>query len=178
MNTGEKAPTQNQVVEAVCLEMGITVEQITKSNVRSTASISAAKAICTYLLRKVYRVSSNSQTMAILGYKAKSPKPLQHNIKSITDAIDIGDQLIVPHLNNIIAVLSGTQPGRVYVPGELSGLRIIVGKPTGDAKEALQGIGVYPFVIRANNQLNFGYGIDNNGLYIGQSHEEYKAAIM
>lgn len=106
MNT----PTQQQVIQAVCNEFCITVEQLSANNVKSKTHIFFAKAVTTYLLRRVYDNTTNKEVMNVLGYRAKTFTPLRHNIKAVEDAISTGNGFIEKSLCNINSALLKLDP--------------------------------------------------------------------
>ena len=172
----EKNITFQGVIKAVCDEMGYTPEELSTPRAKSEVKMSIAKIIATHLL-KTCNLGSNNEIKRALGYTGAGTKTIRSNKAAMRRAIELNDELVIPHLNNIYAVLNGGRYSRLYTRNELPELRVCIVEDEIISKCKAQN--VFPFVIRTSNQLFYGYGVDNaTGAYIGQNEQEYKVAVM
>lgn len=168
------------VVQAVCQEMGIAPEALSTPRDRSNTEMHTCKTICSYLF-KIHNTGTNRERNKSLGYTCGSDsKTLRRNVSTIKHAILHADEKILQILNNVNTYLNGGISARLYSKEELCGLRIATMSNELHQEEAIKykDAGIYPFVVRTNNMLLYGYAIDDAGKYIGQSEQEYITAKM
>lgn len=172
----DKQITFPKIINAVCDEMGYTPDQLSTPRLKSEVKMSIAKIIASYLL-KSHNLGTYNEIKRSLGYTGKGSKTIKNNVKAMLRAIELNDELVIPHLNNIYSVLNGDQFCRLYSKQEIMKIRLQVKED--DIIRRCKDQQVYPFVVRTANQLLYCYAIDTTtGQYIGQSANEYFSATM